>query len=83
MAAQLVVQLVTPAVELFQELPSDLFANGGGGAPKDRAVLLDIPQQGVPQVRGVDVTSRRGQQGLPNVGKVSLGSLKLPIADTS
>jgi hypothetical protein len=45
MASQLVVQLSTPAVELFQELPSDLFANGDGGALEDRAVLLEVPQQ--------------------------------------
>lgn len=81
MAAQLIVQLLTPAVELLQELPSDLFANGDGGAPEDRSVLLQEPQQGAPQVGGVDITPRRGQQGLPNVAKGSLGSLELPVRD--
>lgn len=46
-------------------------------------MLLDVPEQGVPQIRGIHVTPRRGQQGLPKVGEVSLGSLELPIADTS
>jgi hypothetical protein len=86
MAAQLVVQLIAPAVELFQELLSDHFANGGSGAPEDRAVLLEVPQQGAPQVPGVDFTSRRGQQGLPNLGEVlngSLGRRELPVREVS
>jgi hypothetical protein len=81
MAAQLIVQLIAPAVELFQELSSDLFTNGDGGAPEDRSVLLYVPQQGASQVGGVDIALRRGQQGLPNVGKGSLGRLELPVRD--